>query len=239
MDANLDDRRSRAQLRIPVAQQHAARSVLALEAEQTFEARTHSRAKNGFTSSLEFTSNTEIYRVDDPADAIYRVLSGGVRTCRVFDDGRRYIASFYLSGDFFGFENRLHHSFSCEAICTSTVQVVRRAFSRTAIPDKSNDVDLLTISADELRRAQFQSSLLVKTASERVGGFLLQMCAHSTRTNTFELPMTRQDIADHLGLTIETVSRVFTQLEAAHIILRTPRRHILVRNRSALEQMGG
>jgi len=186
---------------------------------------------------LEFASNAEIYGVDQPADRIYKVVSGAVRTCKILDDGRRYIDSFYLQGDVFGFENRSTHEFSCEAVCPTTLQLMSRR-APNAPAAEIGDLDLLSLTAEEMRRAQVQGAMLVKTASERVVEFLLQISAHNGEPGTFQLPMSRQDIADHLGLTIETVSRVFTQLEDSQIILRTPRRHILVRNRKALERMG-
>jgi CRP/FNR family nitrogen fixation transcriptional regulator len=190
-------------------------------------------------SLREFESNAEIYGVDEPADHIYKVISGAVRTCKILEDGRRYIDSFYLQGDIFGFESRLKHELSCEAICLSKIQMMSRKFPDAKTHgNKIDDFDLVTITAEEMHRAQFQGSLLVKTASERVVGFILWMSAHSTEPGTFQLAMSRQDIADHLGLTIETVSRIFTQLEESQIIRRIPRRYILVRNRRALERMG-
>src|SRR5690348_6983313 len=186
---------------------------------------------------MDFATNAEIYGFDEPAGQIYKVVSGAVRTCKILDDGRRYIDSFYLQGDLFGFENRPKHELSCEAVCPSKIQLVNRNASPPQVLE-ADSLNLLSITAEEMRRAQIQGAMLVKTASERVVGFLLQISAHSGEPGTFQLPMSRQDIADHLGLTIETVSRGFTQLETSQIILRTPRRHMLVRNRKALERMG-
>jgi CRP-like cAMP-binding protein len=79
--------------------------------------------------------------------------------------------------------------------------------------------------------------LLVKTAQERVAGFLLEMAAHAHGGNEIDLPMSRQDIADYLGLTIETVSRTLTQLENSAAIAVPTSRHIVLRNRNALDRM--
>jgi CRP-like cAMP-binding protein len=79
--------------------------------------------------------------------------------------------------------------------------------------------------------------LLIKTAQERVAGFLLEMAARAPGANEIELPMSRQDIADYLGLTIETVSRTLTQLEKSAAIAVPTSRHIVLRNRAALTRM--
>ena len=193
---------------------------------------------DSFGVLMEFAPNSEIYTLDDPADHIYKVVSGAVRTCRMLDDGRRHIGAFYLRGDVFGFESGSKHTFSCEAVCHSTIRMIScNALDRANGQGRSNGMQLLSIAAREMHRAQMQSSLLVKTASERVASFLLQMSAYNVGPATFQLPMGRQDIADHLGLTIETVSRIFTQMEESGVILRTPLRHILVRDKQALEQM--
>ena len=79
--------------------------------------------------------------------------------------------------------------------------------------------------------------LLIKTARERVAGFLLEMAKRSTVATEIELPMSRQDIADYLGLTIETVSRTLTQLENAATIAVPTSRRIVLRNRAALSRL--
>jgi CRP/FNR family transcriptional regulator, nitrogen fixation regulation protein len=79
--------------------------------------------------------------------------------------------------------------------------------------------------------------VLIKSAEERVAGFLLEMAGRNSASQSIELPMSRQDIADYLGLTIETVSRTFTQLaQSGTIVLETSRR-VLFRNRAALHRL--
>jgi CRP/FNR family nitrogen fixation transcriptional regulator len=85
-----------------------------------------------------------------------------------------------------------------------------------------------------LQRAQNHFLALIKTAEERVASFLLDMAARLTRDNQFDLTMTRQDIADYLGLTIETVSRTMTQLESSGVIALPTSRRVVLRNRAAL-----
>jgi CRP/FNR family nitrogen fixation transcriptional regulator len=89
----------------------------------------------------------------------------------------------------------------------------------------------------ELGRAQAHVTLLIKTSSERVADFLLEMADRSPKANEIELPMSRQEIADHLGLTIETVSRTFAKFEAVAAIELPSSRHVTLRNRDALEHI--
>jgi CRP/FNR family nitrogen fixation transcriptional regulator len=99
--------------------------------------------------------------------------------------------------------------------------------------------ELYMLTARELRRAQERILLLVKSAQERVASFLLEMTERAPAGNTIDLPMSRQDIADYLGLTIETVSRTLTSLESAATIEVPTSRRIVLRNRSALNRLNG
>jgi CRP/FNR family nitrogen fixation transcriptional regulator len=159
-----------------------------------------------------------------------------VRTYKILSDGRRQIGGFYLPGDIFGFEFRDEHTFSAEAIADTKVVVVKRSMLMTAAGrDTGVSRDLMALTGRELRRAQNRVLLLVKTAEQRVAHFLLEMAERARGGSVVELPMVRQDIADYLGLTIETVSRTLTSLaNAAAIQVSTPRR-IVLRNRSALQ----
>jgi len=104
---------------------------------------------------------------------------------------------------------------------------------------RNNDVarELWTMTAGELQRAQGHVMLLIKTAQERMAGFLLEMSARALSGNEVDLPMSRQDIADYLGLTIETVSRTLTQLENLAAIAVPSSRRIVLRNRNALSRL--
>jgi CRP/FNR family transcriptional regulator, nitrogen fixation regulation protein len=97
--------------------------------------------------------------------------------------------------------------------------------------------ELFTFSGRELRRVQDHVLLLVKSAQERVASFLLEMADRTCAGNVVHLPMSRQDIADYLGLTIETVSRTLTILEGADAIELSTSRRIVLRNRSALKRL--
>jgi CRP/FNR family nitrogen fixation transcriptional regulator len=185
-----------------------------------------------------FHRNAEIYGESEPADYLYKVVSGTVRTYKVLSDGRRQIGAFYLPGDIFGLETGNEHTYSAEAITESKVLVVKRS-ALVALAERDNDVarQLWTLTGDELRRVQDHILLLIKTAHERVAGFLLEMAERNSTGNSVELPMSRQDIADYLGLTIETVSRTLTSLENAATIEVPTSRRIVLRNRSALTRL--
>jgi CRP/FNR family transcriptional regulator, nitrogen fixation regulation protein len=187
---------------------------------------------------MPFDRNAEVYGENEPADYVYKVLSGSVRTYKVLNDGRRQIDAFYLPGDIFGLELGDEHSCSAEAISDSTVLVVRRSLVLAAA-EKRNDVArrLWSHTARDLRRAQHHTLLLIKSAQERVAAFLLEMADRLSAGTALELPMSRQDIADYLGLTIETVSRTLSQLEGAATIALPASRRVVLRNRSALTRM--
>jgi CRP/FNR family nitrogen fixation transcriptional regulator len=186
-------------------------------------------------AAMPFGRNAEIYGENEPADYLYKVISGTVRTYKVLSDGRRQIGAFYLPGDMFGLESGAEHAFSAEAITPAKVLVIRRSTVESlAARDTSVAQQLLAMTWRELTRAQVHLMLLIKTAQERVAGFLLEMADRGQVRNEIELPMSRQDIADYLGLTIETVSRTLTQLENAAAIALPTSRHIVLRNRGAL-----
>ena len=151
----------------------------------------------------------------------------------MLNDGRRQIGSFYLPGDIFGLEVGSEHTFSAEAIADFKVLVIRRsAVATLAGRNKEVARQLWTMTAAELHRAQDHIMLLAKTAQERVVGFLLEMAARTPGASEVDLPMSRQDIADYLGLTIETVSRMMTQLENSGAIAVPTSRHIVLRSRA-------
>jgi CRP/FNR family transcriptional regulator, nitrogen fixation regulation protein len=187
---------------------------------------------------MYFDQNSEIFGENEPADYIYKVLSGTVRTYKVLNDGRRQVGGFYLPGDMFGLEVGEAHSFSAEAITDASILVVRRS-AVTAQAARDHDVarGLWTETANELRRTQNHLMLLIKTAQERVACFLLEMADRSQANGAIELPMSRQDIADYLGLTIETVSRTLTLFETSAAIELPRSRRIVLRNRSALNRL--
>jgi CRP/FNR family transcriptional regulator, nitrogen fixation regulation protein len=187
---------------------------------------------------MSFSRNAEIYGENEPADYLYKVISGTVRTYRILNDGRRQIGAFYLPGDIFGLEVGADHHFSAEAISDARVLVIKRS-ALVGLANRDGDVarQLWSFTARELRHAQDHVLLLIKSAQQRVASFLLEMAERLVDAEAVELPMSRQDIADYLGLTIETISRTLTQLELEAAIALPTSRRIVLRNRNALTRM--
>jgi CRP-like cAMP-binding protein len=170
-----------------------------------------------------------IYGEGEPADHLYTVANGNVRTCKLLADGRRHICAFYLPGETFGVETIAEHNFSAEAVTEVDIVAVN---SDTVVASQ-----LLMLMGRELERAQHHVLLLAKSAPERVASFLLEMAGRIPSSDELELPMTRQDIADYLGLTVETVSRTLTQLENEAAIALTTSKRIVLRNRATLKRL--
>jgi CRP/FNR family transcriptional regulator, nitrogen fixation regulation protein len=189
-------------------------------------------------ASMAFGRNAEIFGEGEPADYLYRVVSWAVRTYKVLLDGRRQIGAFYLPGDIFGLQSGEEHEWSAEAVVASKVSVIKRT-AVVALAARNSAVarELWTLTGRELQRAQGHLLLLVKTAPERVASFLLEMAARVESRDEVALPMSRQDIADYLGLTIETVSRMLTQFENESAIALPTCKRIVLRNRAVLKRL--
>jgi len=204
-----------------------------------------SASSHELTGSLElmgapmsFPRNAEIYGENEPAEYLYKLISGTVRTSKILNDGRRQIGEFYLPGDIFGLEVGSEHAFAAEAISDVKLIVVKRsAMEALAARDHEIARQLWATTGRELKRVHEHVLLLIKTARERVAGFLLEMAGRVKSSDEVELPMSRQDIADYLGLTIETVSRTLTSLEKSAAIALPSSRRIVLRNRAVLRRL--
>ncbi len=189
-------------------------------------------------ATMSYPRNSEIFGENEPADYLYKIVSGGVRTYKILSDGRRQIGAFYLPGDIFGLEFAEAHTLSAEAMTDTKLLVFKRsALNALASRDVAVAKQLFALTGGELARAQDRIFLLIKSAQGRVASFLLEMAKRVSGGNTIELPMSRQDIADYLGLTIETVSRTLTSLEVASAIEVSTSRRIVLRNPTALNRM--
>jgi CRP/FNR family transcriptional regulator, nitrogen fixation regulation protein len=188
---------------------------------------------------ISFSRNEEIFTEDEPADHLHKVIDGTVCTYKILSDGRRHISEFYLAGECFGLKSGVRHSLSAETITDARILVVKKA-ALMALGGSNAAVvrELLALTAFELARAQGRTLLLAKTAEERVSGFLLEMASRSLAGDLVELPMLRQDIADYLGLTIETVSRTLRTLKE-HAAIEVSHHGIVLRNRSLLNRLNG
>src|SRR5579872_6642033 len=127
-------------------------------------------------ATMSYLRNTEIFGDNEPADYLYKVVSGSVRTYKILSDGRRQVGGFYLPGDVFGLEFADEHSLAAEAITDIKVLVIKRS-ALAALADRNAGTarELYALTACELRRAQARILLLVKSAQERVTSFLLEM----------------------------------------------------------------
>jgi len=190
-------------------------------------------------ATLPFRRNAEIYGEGEPSEYVYRVQSGAVRTSKLLSDGRRQIGAFHMPGDIFGLEAGDTHQFTAEAISDVTVLFVKRSIIMSlAARDGAVASELWSVTADALRRAhEHMLALGRKSAQERIATFLLGIAERTEDYDTVELPMSRLDIADYLGLSIETVSRTLSLLESEAAIELPSFRRIRLRNRDALSRL--
>jgi CRP/FNR family nitrogen fixation transcriptional regulator len=180
---------------------------------------------------MSFGQNTEIYAEGETSGYVYKVVSGVVRVSKLLPDGRRQISAFHLPGEMFGFEAEDVHHVSAEAVVPT--KVVAFKWEGVLSMDRQSVSfvrELLNLTVLGLRHTQNLLLLLGrKSALERLAAFLLEMDARTGSEHVLNLAMPRHDIADYLGLTLETVSRMFAELkEMGMIKLESARRvHLL------------
>ena len=198
----------------------------------------HAKFSSG---EFKYRKGTEIVGEQEPADYIYQVVEGAVRTHKLLSDGRRQIGAFHLPGDVFGLENGDFHRFTAEAIGDTTVRLVKRqSLEREAKNDPAMVRSLLSMTTNSLQHVENHLLLLGRqTAQERVGAFLIEMNGRQTSADVINLPMTRRDIADYLGLTIETVSRVLSNFQRKRYLkfLDQMQRQFVVLNAAGLTEL--
>ena len=190
--------------------------------------------------SRAYAKDEEIFVEGDDCDCFYKVVSGAVRTYKLLSDGRRQIDSFHFAGDIFGAEAAGEHRFTAEAVNDVTLMRYRsRSIGTLTIDDPELARSLLAATMESLARAQDHMLLLGRKSSvEKLATFLLGLMERTSNGGVVDVPMTRIDIADHLGLTIETVSRCLTQLKRVGIIdLPTHRRSIVLKDRAAMKRL--
>ncbi|QRE75949.1 helix-turn-helix domain-containing protein [Methylobacterium aquaticum] len=187
-----------------------------------------------------FEAGEEIYAEGDRVVHFYKVVSGAVRTYRLLSDGRRQIDGFHLPGDIFGLEAGAERRTGADALTGTTLAAFRRG-DREALTGGAGALAQEVVAAmlRALERAQDHMMLLGrKSARERVASFLLGLAERAGTDGAIALPMSRTDIADHLGLTIESVSRTLTRLERDGVIaLPAHRRTVLLRDKAALRRL--
>lgn len=185
------------------------------------------------TPPVLFTAGAEIYAQGEKCNCLYRVEFGAVRIYRLLADGRRQISAFHLAGETFGFEADDIHHFFAEAIIATGIRMLRTSPGAAGLA-----ADLLPMALKGLVRAQEHLLVLGRqNALERVAAFLSDMAERQGGLRQVELPMSRNDIADYLGLTIETVSRVFTRLKQEGIIRLPSLRSVEIVRRQSLQDL--
>ncbi|MFS8115343.1 helix-turn-helix domain-containing protein [Rhizobium jaguaris] len=185
------------------------------------------------TSSTAFKvrAGQGIYCEGQRANVIYQVQSGAVRVYRLMQNGQRHILSFYGPEEWFGLQDGPFHDDFAEAICDCQLQ----PFSIGGLP--TLPVNLLGIALTSLAYANSRQLMIVRqSALERVAVFMKEMADRHPGVNEFELVMSRADIADYLGLTVESVARSFTKLRTSGIIRLQGRgqRYVRIVNADAL-----
>jgi CRP/FNR family nitrogen fixation transcriptional regulator len=182
--------------------------------------------------TMFFRGGSEIYAEGEDAGTVYQVEFGCVRIHRLMADGRRQIAAFHLPGEVFGFESEGTHQFFAEAVGATGIRMTRQTADIQASPG------FLPLALRTLSRAQQHMLVLGRqNATERLAAFLLDLADRQGDLDQIDLPMARGDIADYLGLTIETVSRIFTKFKSKGIIRLNGAREVQIVRRQALIDM--
>jgi CRP/FNR family transcriptional regulator, anaerobic regulatory protein len=165
-----------------------------------------------------------IFHEADSAEYVYNVTTGTVKVYKLLGDGRRQVTGFLFAGDFLGLTHNDVYAYSAEALAPTTLCRFPRRKLEALLDEMPNlEQRLLAMASHELAAAQDQMVLLGrKSARERVVSFILMLsnsaARHGRPSDPVFLPMSRSDIADYLGLTIETVSRTLTRLRKQGLI---------------------
>ena len=179
----------------------------------------------------------------DDAEAVYEVLEGVVRVYKLYVDGRRQIISFAFPGDIVGLGQERTYSFGCDALAVSRVRVVPKGNLLRMVRERPEyGAKVLDVAFRELSAARDLSMVLCrKSAIEKVASFLCSLAERRRSlgpTGMMSLPMTRSDIADYLGLSIETVSRNITKLRVKRIISLPRAGLVLIHDMDRLKRIG-
>lgn len=194
-------------------------------------------------SKLRLDAGQSLFREGDPATRVFTLTRGSLKLYKLLPDGRRQVVGFSVSGDFLGISIDDEHAFSAEALEDSELcSFPRRRFDSFIDEHRVMERALYRMAAHELAMAQLQLVLVGrKTAAERMASFLLHLVERAEwvsgkKIDVVDLPMSRGDIADYLGLTKETVSRILSTFRAARLIRLQEMHRVEILDRSVLEQ---
>lgn len=192
---------------------------------------------------LSLSAGQPLFHEGDPATRVFTLTTGSMKLYKLLADGRRQVTGFAGPGDFLGISVADEHAFTAEALEDCQLcWFPRNRFDGFVEDHNELERELYRIAAHELAAAQQQMVLLGrKTATERLASFVLMLAQKAERGRTeqarfIELPMSRSDIADYLGLTKETISRVLAELKLRRLIRLEALDKIEILNRPGLEQ---
>jgi CRP-like cAMP-binding protein len=198
-------------------------------------------ALDGQGTRITAKRGQEIYAEGDDAAFCYKLVSGSVRLVKLMSDGQRQICEFLVAGDLMGFEAHEQHYFSAEAVTDAVIVRYSRRTAERLINEQPEAARFVRSMASSSLQGAYERMVLLchKSAQERIAWFLLEMAERSKARNNgcVELPMTRSDIADYLGMVIETVSRGLTQLKQKGVISMKGVNNILLVDRDGLEDI--
>jgi CRP/FNR family transcriptional regulator, nitrogen fixation regulation protein len=184
---------------------------------------------------LKFRKGEIVYAQGDPATDWFEVISGTVRTCLLYSDGHRQLTGFFYPGDVFGIDSG-HYASSAEAVTAVTLRRCGRGFGEEAQPSETPPVHgALRSALDSAHACIFL--LGRRTAAERLAAFLLATAKRFPADKPFDLPMSRADIADHLGLTIHTVSRTLSEFVRRDLIHLNGPQSVMIEDHIGLRKL--
>ncbi len=192
---------------------------------------------------LQYPSQQTVFREGDEARYVYAITSGAAKTYKLLPDGRRQIVGFLFPGDVFGLALETGYAYTAEMLTYATAcRFPQRKLDEFKCDVPVLDRRLFMLAVKEIERAHEQMLLLGrKTAREKLASFLLALSRRAEErgqaASPVALPMSRSDIADFLGLTIETVSRTITQLKKSGVIQVPDTTHVVLRDIDELRSM--
>jgi CRP/FNR family transcriptional regulator, nitrogen fixation regulation protein len=195
--------------------------------------------ENSLWYQFKYKRGAEVFGEAEPAEYVYQVRAGAVRTYKLLADGRRQIGAFHLPGDIFGLENGDVYRFTADAIIDTTVWLARRESVFGELTEVSAAATLKLVNRS-LEHVENHLLLLGRqTSLEKTASFLLEMDRRLEQPAQIILPMSRRDIADYLGLTLETVSRAMSRLRQEGVLsfIGQTQRAIVLHDRLKLSQI--
>jgi len=203
------------------------------------------RQLNAIATSVSLPADKTVFYEGDKDTFLFNVVQGAVRLSKMLPDGRRQITGFLFPGDLLGLSAEGVYAYTAEAIIdTSLCRFDRTRLTEIAEHFPKLERQLLSLASNELVQAQDHLMILGrKSADERVATILLRLAERigqrSNSGSVLDLPMTRYDIADYTGLTIETVSRSISLFRQKGVIEMSDARRIFIPETGALTLLSG